>query len=228
MEKQCPDQKYLWGKQHLQREQEFIELENVPNGFAKKCIGYLPENATVLEVGAANGRDARSFAKEKKCLVYATDFALSALQQLQKARETDKTTGLVHPFSADTKDLPLNAAKLREFFDAVYARSALHLSDEQLDKFLSEVKMMLKPRGFLMVEGKPRDDFKIQRSREVSPNLVCDHDGHLRRLWSEENIKRIIDDMGLKLLCINCAEEEWRGKKTKFINFIAQKYENEQ
>ncbi|OIO17076.1 hypothetical protein AUJ29_01970 [Candidatus Kuenenbacteria bacterium CG1_02_38_13] len=160
-------------------------------------------------------------------MVYASDFALSALEQLKNAGERDKTTNLVHPFGADTKDLPLDASRLGEFFDAVYARSALHLSDEQLDKFLGETKAMLKPKGFLMIEGKPKDDFKIKRSREISPNLVCDHDGHLRRLWSEENIRQVVDKIGFKLVCLNCAEEEWRGKKTRFINFIAQKYENE-
>jgi len=65
MDKICHDQRDLWEKQHIQREKEFVELENKPNKFAKKCIEYIPENATVLEIGAANGRDARFFAKKR-------------------------------------------------------------------------------------------------------------------------------------------------------------------
>jgi len=81
---------------------------------------------------------------------------------------------------------------------------------------------MLKPEGYLMIEGKSIDDFKISRSKEVSPNLFLDHDGHLRRAWDEQTVG-LFDQYGLKLISSKPTEEIWQDNKTNFINFIVQK-----
>jgi len=56
------DQQDLWEAQHEKRKEESREIENTPNLFAKRCADLLPENARVVEIGAANGRDSRYFA----------------------------------------------------------------------------------------------------------------------------------------------------------------------
>ncbi|OGY50646.1 MAG: hypothetical protein A3J59_01445 [Candidatus Buchananbacteria bacterium RIFCSPHIGHO2_02_FULL_56_16] len=66
MREKFRDQRDLWEAQHENRKVESERLENTPNLFAKQCVDLLPENGIILEAGAANGRDARFFAKEKK------------------------------------------------------------------------------------------------------------------------------------------------------------------
>ena len=215
-------QRELWERQHSERAEEHEELEGTPNKFGRACIRFIPENGTVLEIGAANGRDARYFAKEKGCKVVATDFSEVAAGHLRSAAAKDGTSSHVYPVVADTRGLPIAP---EENFDAVYARSSLHLDNEELDRFLDEVAVILKPGGYLMIEGKPKEDPKISRSEEVKTNMHMDHDGHLRRAWSEEGIKEIVDKLGFELVSINRSTETWRGIETHFINFIAKKHE---
>lgn len=72
-----------------------------------------------------------------------------------------------------------------------------------------------------MVEGKTNEDFKIARSTEVAPNLMMDHDGHLRRVWNEKNIVDYVYRNSLRLLTMERHAETWDEKETSFINFIA-------
>lgn len=216
------DQRDLWEKQHEERAGEHQELEDTPNNFATECAKFIPENASVLEIGAANGKDARYFAKEKGCKVTAIDFSEVSSDHLREASVKDNTSSKVYPVVADAKDLPV---KKKEMFDIVYARSALHLNNEDLDKFLNHIKVTLKPGGYLMIEGKPKEDFKISRSREVEENMFEDNDGHLRRAWSEDGIRDIVNRVGFELISINRSTEVWQGNETHFINFIARKHE---
>lgn len=141
-------QKELWDKQHIERAQEHEELKDTPNEFGRKCIQLIPENGMVLEIGAANGRDARYFAKERGCKLVATDFSEVAAGHLQAAAVRDNTSSHVYPVVADANNLPIAQ---KEIFDAVYARSSLHLDNDELDKFLDHVDVVLKPGGYLMI-----------------------------------------------------------------------------
>lgn len=215
-------QKELWNKQHIERAAEHKELERTPNEFATECAQLIPESGLVLEIGAANGRDARYFTKEKGCKVVAIDFSKVAAGYLQNAAINDGTSSHVYPVIADARNLPIAQT---ETFDAVYARSSLHLGNEELGKFLDHVAVTLKPGGYLMIEGKPKEDLKISRSKEIEENMYMDHEGHLRRAWSEKGIKDIVEKLGFELISINYSTENWHGVETHFINFIAKKHE---
>ena len=111
----------------------------------------------------------------------------------------------------------------KDTIDVVYARSALHLFDEEIDEFLTTTKILLKTGGYLMVQGKPNENYKIQMSREVNPNLCVNGDGRIRRLWNEENINKLVNKIGFKLVRLERTTEKWRNKDSHFISFIAQK-----
>lgn len=104
-----------------------------------------------------------------------------------------------------------------------YARSAIHLSDEELDEFFKKLVPSLKEGAYIMIEGKTMNDTKVQRSLEVAANLYRDIDGHLRRLWTEENVEDFTNKFNLKLLQITNTLEYWNNVEARFINFIAQK-----
>jgi hypothetical protein len=82
--KETISQKDLWDAQHRRRRTEHRDIANVPNEFARKCLGYIPEEAKVLDLGAASGRDPRFFVREKNCEVFALDFYPIALEHLNE------------------------------------------------------------------------------------------------------------------------------------------------
>lgn len=213
-------QRDYWEHQHLKRKDEFEILRDRPNVFAEECLKYIPKNGNILEIGAANGRDARYFAREKGVKVVAVDFSREALRQLIEASKKDNTSDLVFPLVADIKQLALVK---QDHFDAIYSRSALHLSDKEIDIFFDHAIEILKYGGYFMIEGKTRDDPEISMSKEVAPNLFVDLSGHLRRAWDEYTIRQFLDKCGLKLISSKKTEEIWQGDRTNFINFIAQK-----
>lgn len=214
------NQREYWEIQHQKRENGNETIIEEPNIFTKECIQYIPENGKVLEIGSANGRDARYFAREKNIETIAIDFSAEVMKQLTKASKEDNTSDLVLPVIAETNHLPLDRP---DIFDAIYSRSALHLSDDDLSIFLDRATKILKSKGYLMIEGKTKDDFKISRSVEVSPNLYRDNDGHLRRAWDEQSIHNLLEKNKLQLISSKKTEENWKGNKTNFINFIIQK-----
>lgn len=214
-------QKDLWDAQHQKRRIEHKDIADTPNGFAKKCIGYIPESAKILDLGAASGRDSRFFAKEKNCEVFALDFSISALRHLQEDAIDDGSVDFIKPINADIKHLPLSG---HNTLDIIYARSSLHVSDPDLEKLLEHTLGMLKEGGYLMIEGKNFLDPKIQQSRIVADNLVSDSDGHLRRIWTKDYIiKHIISKFGLKLIELNLSSGQRVDKDSRYVNFIAQK-----
>ena len=219
------DQKQLWDDQHRRRRTEHRDIANVPNEFGRKCLGYIPEGAKILDLGAASGRDTRFFVREKNCEVYALDFSPVALEQLREDALADGSVDFIHPLNADIREIPLSE---KNTLDAIYARSSLHVSDPDLEKLLEHVLGMLKVGGYLMVEGKNLLDPKIQQSMLIADNLVSDKDGHIRRIWTKEYImEHIIKKFNLRLIELNLSSGKRVDKDSHYVNFIAQKHGNE-
>lgn len=224
MIKFAESQRSLWNEQHVRRRKEHKDIANIPNVFAVKCLGYLPEGAKVLELGAASGRDARYFSREKNCQVLALDFSLPALQHLKEDSVEDGSVDFIEPINADIKHIPLRG---KDMLDAVYARSSLHVNDRELEKILGQLVQMLKSGGYLMIEGKTLVDPKIKASRLVADNLVLDKEGHLRRVWDKGYVLRnVIKKFDLRLILMQQTSGKQLDKDSNYLNFIAQKYED--
>lgn len=221
MKELLASQKNLWDAQHKRRRPEHKDIADKPNNFANECLKYIPDGAMVLELGAASGRDARYFAREKKCKVFALDFSLTALNHLQEDALTDGSANFVQPINADINHIPLLG---NNTLDAIYARSSLHISDSDLERLLTKMLEMLKNNGYLMIEGKIQQDPKIQNSESVANNLATDSSGHLRRVWDEEYVmEHIINKFNLKLIKLDLSHGQTIDEGGRYINFIAQK-----
>ncbi|MFZ3011623.1 MAG: class I SAM-dependent methyltransferase [Minisyncoccia bacterium] len=216
------NQQEYWDRQHKKREAESLELINVPNEFAKNCLKYIKPEGKVLEIGIANGRDSRYFVKQNKNKIVGVDISTEAIRQLIDAAISDGTISSILPVVAEASEIP-ELLEDQEFYDAFYSRSALHLDDKKIILFFEYVVSHLNKDGILMVEGKPKEDQKIERSIEVDKNCFEDIDGHIRRVWSEDNIKSLCDSFNLEIVEIGRTTEVWQGKETKFIHFIAKK-----
>lgn len=224
MKELLASQKNLWDTQHQRRRLEHKDIADKPNEFANECLKYIPNGAMVLELGSASGRDARFFAREKKCKVFALDFSLTALSHLQEDALADGSTDFVQPINADINHIPLLGNNI---LDAIYARSSLHISDSDLEGLLTKALDMLKTGGHLMIEGKIQQDPKIQNSESVANNLATDSFGHLRRIWNEEYVmEHIINKFHLKLIKLDSSHGQTTDRGGRYINFIAQKNGN--
>ncbi len=221
-EKFNTNQQEYWNEQHKKREVEHHEIENEPNLFAKDCLKYIKPEGKVLEIGIANGRDSRYFARENKNNIVGVDISTEAIRQLIKAAIADGTIDKILPVVADASELPELFGD-QEQYDAFYSRSALHLDEEKITPFLEYVVSHLNKDGVIMIEGKPKEDFKIERSIEVDKNCYEDVDGHIRRVWSEDGIKSLCDSFNLEMVEMGRTAEVVKDKETKFIHFIAKK-----
>jgi len=214
-------QRDYWDNRYELRRKELKPLAFTPNHFAKKCLKYIPKNAVIIAEGESEGRDARYFAREKNATVYATDIGISGLRALQDFSKKDNTSSLVIPVIADVRANPFVVST---GVDAYYARSSLHVSNWDLQRIFANLIPQLKRGGHIMVEGKPENNYKIERSEHLGGNLYRDTDGHLRRMWTEENIQKVIEHFPeLELVDMQRTQEKWEGKKSNFIHFIARK-----
>ncbi len=111
-------QREMWENQHSQRGAEFKHLAGQPNPFAEVCCRYLTQGVTVLELGAANGRDSACFA-QKGARVLAMDISIQALRQLKE----DQIHSLdnIIPIQASAPEIPFNG---NLSIDAFYAAAA--------------------------------------------------------------------------------------------------------
>jgi len=221
------DQQQLWNFQHAQRGTEGpegTELCNIPNDSAIEFIHQLKDKSVILEVGSANGRDARFWAMEGH-RVYALDFSQVALDQLNKLAIIQNVQSLIIPLLWNIADGQLPLSQLKDKIDGFYARSALHVGDNEMIQIAEQLNTVLKPGGRILIEGKGPNDKKIKRSQMVDRNLAIDveEDGHLRRVWTEEFIGQLCGIVGWDIVSISKNTENWSGTNASFVRLSAQK-----
>jgi|GEM_PF-1082784 len=218
-------QRDLWNTQHATRGASSIESEELtfaPNEVAVLLHECLAPASRIMEVGAANGRDARYWAS-KGHTVMALDFSDVALLQLQ---EIAREQGVLDKIDAKEwdicdGDLPPTDGPI----DAFYARSALHIDDTTMMGLAVNIDTILSPGGYIVIEGKGPKNDKIARSTQIGGNLVVDpfENGHLRRVWTTDFTKEMCNKMGWNILEISHAAQAWDGEPADFMRLVAKK-----
>lgn len=219
------DQQTLWDAQHAQRGgTNGLEdvLADVPNASAVLLGQLVRPRSVIAEVGSANGRDARYWARNGH-RVRCMDFSRIALGQLVERTERQGLTDFITPLHFDANDgkLPDEVGTI----DAFYARSALHVDDETLMSLLSDVDSRLKKDGIVLIEGKSTTDRKIRRSVDIGNGLAVDpeENGHMRRVWTPESLEDICSGLGWTALQQETAQEQWAGTDATFLRLVATK-----
>ncbi len=219
------NQQALWDNQHtLRGSEDGLEggdIVDVPNESAVTFSNLLAPVSTIVEVGSANGRDARFWAAMGHN-VHCLDFSQVALDQLAGHAKRQKLSERINPlhFDANSGSLP---PEVGGNIDGFYARSALHVDDVTLMSLLGDVAERLRPRGVVLIEGKGPCDTKIARSIPLGDGLVVDpdEDGHLRRVWTPEAHGRICEAFGWTALQQETIGEEWVGTDATFLRLVA-------
>src|SRR5690349_7648310 len=125
MRRKIESQQNFWNAQHQKRGTVGLEGKDFiskPNNTAVEYAAYLPKNARILELGCANGRDARWLAELGHHIV-AVDFAQVALDQMMQIAQQQKVSTNIFPLLHDFSSGNLPSLPL-ESFDGFYARSS--------------------------------------------------------------------------------------------------------
>lgn len=158
----------------------------------------------------------------------ALDIAPNACEMAMAAARLDDTVSLVTPavINGLGSNLPLGG---ESNIDGFYARSALHLPEQEINKLFNRITTMLRPGGLIMVEGKDCTDPDIAQSKIVDgePYLHFKYDNfgypHLRRAWDGNYVNWLVENQGLELVEIQTNIDDSMGKRSIFTNFIARK-----
>ena len=183
----------LWDGSHAQRNisgPEGTFLRDIPTPPGHDLVSLIPAHSRILEIGSANGRDARFWAKNGH-RVDCIDFSKEALDQLEFLAEEQGIAEKIKTHKYDVSDgllpptLPLDI-----FYDAFFARSALTITDSSLDILTQNITKRMKPNGVILIEGRSPSDPKIIRSTLIEGNMASDN-GHLRRIYTKENMTNL-------------------------------------
>ena len=182
---------------------EFYSLEHdeikEPSKFAKFIFNNFLCNknkASLIEFGCGNGRDSLYFAKNG-ISVTAIDSSHIAIQKLQK--QNSDISWICGDFSAK---LDINIK-----FDICYSRFTLHAIDDIAEQnLIQNVKNLLKPDGFFVVEARSINDSKFGVGKAVGEREFIS-DGHYRRFIDPDIFKSNLIANGFKIVDIDESSE---------------------
>lgn len=224
--KLIPNQVDLWNKQHTSRGTTGIEaneLRDIPNDTAVLFTNHLVYNpSNILEIGCANGRDARYWASLGHTVICA-DFSPVALEQLNNIATEQGVIHLLKPVLHDINSgkIPQTNIPLHGF----YSRSSLHINDTTMISVAEEIDKKIISNGTILIEGKGDQDHKIKRGTLIDDNLILDpfENGHIRRVWTKSFVSNMCNRLNWHIKSIEEVEEIYNGNTTKFLRFIAHK-----
>ena len=139
-----------------------------PSIFAEQVIGYFPENASVLELGAGHGQDSIFFTQHGMH-VTSTDVEIAALAK--NMRDIDA------PVAVELLDLNRPITYDGRSFDVVYAHLALHYFDHTTtQRIFDDIYRILKPSGIVALLVNSVDDPEYGTGEKLEEHLY-DTDG---------------------------------------------------
>lgn len=216
-------QQAFWNRQHSTRGVEGREgdgLKYTPNFLAPELQKLIPRESNILEIGCANGRDARFFSSNSH-RVLGVDFSEVALMQMMTLAHQQGCERAITPIVHDINHgLPeLSTEKI----DCFYARSSLHVNDRRAMSLFQSMNAILNLNGVIAIEGKDAKDISIKNSKWLNGNLAVNwHEGgQVRRIWTQEFCVSAAKRFGWKIISLGRYQDPLFGKF--FLRFIAQK-----
>lgn len=180
-----------------------------PSNFAMLCFNYMRINNVkkILELGAGHGRDSVFFASNS-IEVEALDYSSVGIGIINKLAKEKKLPIQAHVFDI-RKPLPFTDG----YFDAVYSHMLLnmHFSMDELHFVFSNIRRVLKPKGFNFFSVRNQNDKSFGKGVQVEDG-VYDVNGFQVRFYSEYDIQDLIQ--GFEILWI---KEECEDPVTLYL-----------
>lgn len=134
----------------------------------------LPKNKklNILDLGCGTGRHTKYFGKNKNFEMFAFDSSEKALEILKK-EYVGTNLNIIKGFF---DKLPFK----NNFFDVIISTKTLHHGSlVEIQKFISEITRVLKPRGFLLIVILSDKDFRVKTGEkykgEINTRINCDN-----------------------------------------------------
>jgi SAM-dependent methyltransferase len=184
-----------------------------PSNFATFCFNYMITNKHVkkiLDLGAGHGRDSIFFATNG-FEVDALDYSVAAVEILTKLANEKSLPIKSMVFDVKKKPLPFSDSH----FDVVYSHMLLNMrfSQEEIHFILSEIRRVLKPRGWNFFSVRNHNDKFYGKGREVEKGIY-DINGFHIRFFTENQIQSFAASEGFEILQI---KEEYEEPVTLYL-----------
>jgi SAM-dependent methyltransferase len=181
------------------------------SNFALLCFNHMKMNNVrrVLEIGAGHGRDTIFFASNG-IEVDAVDYSVIAVEILDRLAKEKRQP--IKPRVFDVKSaLPFPNG----YFDAVYSHMLLNMrfSLEDLHFIFSEIRRVLKPKGFNFFSVRNHNDKSYGEGIEVDKGIY-DINGYQVRFFTGKEIQDLME--GFEMLWMG---EEYEDPVDLYIVF---------
>jgi SAM-dependent methyltransferase len=183
-----------------------------PSNFALLCFNHMKTNnvkKVLLELGAGQGRDTIFFAS-KGIEVEALDYSVIGIEILDKIAKEKRLPIKSRVFDVRTP-LPFPDG----YFDAIYSHMLLnmHFSLDELQFIISEIRRVLKPKGFNFFSVRNYNDKSYGKGVEIDKGIY-DINGFQIRFFTEKEVQNLVAKEGFEILWI---KEEYEEPVTLYL-----------
>ena len=171
-------------------------------------LRFLPEKARILEIGCGSGRDA-AFLVAKGYDVTAIEASPKMLEVAQRLNPelADRITLASVPLQDSDRLLS------RQFSAVVCIGTIIHIPDQYLFEFASQVRDLVAPDGILFLSGSIRN-LPSQENRDVHGRLIIER--------APEEIQLLFERLGFRLLTRH-ENDDTLGRPVKWFTLVMQK-----
>jgi len=157
----------------------------------ERALSHMPQDPHILDLGCGSGRDIHYFSSRFNH-VYGLDRSFNLAQFAYQY-------ALQPVVQADLRQLPFQDRS----FDVIWSIAALlHLQRSQMRAALQESKRVLRMNGFLFISLKEGNGEEIAQ------------DGRFFAYYSETELRRLLSNLGFKLVDVLMTDEKRHDKKT--------------
>ncbi|MGC8660427.1 MAG: class I SAM-dependent methyltransferase [Desulfomonilaceae bacterium] len=171
-------------------------------------VRFLPENASVLEIGCGSGRDA-AFLLSKGYDMAAIEASPKMIEAAQRLHP--ELTGRI---ALGALPLPDSDPLLTRQFDAVLCiGTIIHIQDQYLFEFASQMRDLVAPDGILFLSGSVRN-LGSPDNRDQHGRLIIER--------VPEEIQLLFERLGFRLLT-TIQSDDSLGRPIRWFNLVMQK-----
>jgi len=185
-----------------------------PSSFALFCFNYIKSNDNVkkiLDLGSGHGRDSIFFVLKGFVEVEAIDYSVVAVEILSKIAKEKRLSIKSQVFDIKKKPLPYPDG----YFDVVYSHMLLNMrfSEDELHFILSEIKRVLKPKGWNFFSVRNHNDKFYGKGYKIENSIYDINRFHIR-FFTETDIQSFAKSEGFDILEI---KEEYEEPVTLYL-----------